>query len=361
LLFREICSAKFTKLFLLSLIIHFSDVFNIGIWKELDAVQVHPELKTSHQNLKHLCQKSKAKNTVKSYESSFKQFCKWCKCYDFEAVPTSDYTVALYLSHSEPNIRSDSKLNSILYGISYAHKQSGFKDPCDSMLVKNVKEGILRSVGKKHTAKLPLTKKDIDNIIKTFGKDDCLINKRFVAMSVTCFYGFLRFNEVVSLKRSDLDFSDNSIVVNLRRSKTDQYKKGDNVVIAKTEPEELCPVHCIKAYLTAASIPGGSSDFLFRNVYMSKKSNSYQLRKGNHMSYTRAREIFLSKLEVMGYDSRKYGLHSFRSGGATAAAAAGVSERLIKKHGRWRSDICKDMYIHENESNRLSVSLKIAV
>ena len=47
--------------FLLSLIKHFSDVFNIGIWKELDAVQVHPELKTSYQNLKHLCQKSKAK------------------------------------------------------------------------------------------------------------------------------------------------------------------------------------------------------------------------------------------------------------------------------------------------------------
>jgi len=32
-------------------------------------------------------------------------------------------------------------------------------------------------------------------------------------------------------------------------SKTDQYKKGDNVIIAKKEQEELCPVRCVKAYL----------------------------------------------------------------------------------------------------------------
>ena len=35
-------------------------------------------------------------------------------------------------------------LHCIIYGISMAHKSSGFPDPCSSNLVKNVKDGILR-------------------------------------------------------------------------------------------------------------------------------------------------------------------------------------------------------------------------
>ena len=36
-----------------------------------------------------------------------------------------------------------------------------------------------------------------------------------------------------------------------------------------------------------------------------------------------------------------FGLHSFRSGGATAAAVGGMPERLIKAHGRWVSDVVR--------------------
>jgi hypothetical protein len=38
-------------------------------------------------------------------------------------------------------------------------------------------------------------------------------------------------------------------------------------------------------------------------------------------------------LEAVGLEKRKFGLHSLRSGGATAAAAAGIDDRLFKKHG----------------------------
>ena len=50
------------------------------------------------------------------------------------------------------------------------------------------------------------------------------------------------------------------------------------------------------------------------------------------------------------------GLHSFRAGGATVAANADVSERCLKKHGRWKSDFSKDGYILDSTEKRLSVS-----
>jgi hypothetical protein len=37
-----------------------------------------------------------------------------------------------------------------------------------------------------------------------------------------------------------------------------------------------------------------------------------------------------------------------RSGGSTAATAAGIDDRLFKKHGRWKSDTAKDGYVKEN-------------
>ena len=66
-------------------------------------------------------------------------------------------------------------------------------------------------------------------------------------------------------------------------------------------------------------------------------------------SYTRCREIFKTTLKDLGYDTKDYGLHSLRSGGATAVItnndSKAVSERLLKLHGRWKTDEAKDMYV----------------
>ena len=69
----------------------------------------------------------------------------------------------------------------------------------------------------------------------------------------------------------------------------------------------------------------------------------------------------LNALETIGLDKKQFGLHSLRSGGATAAAAAGVEDRLFKKHGRWKSKNAKDGYIKESIDNRLSVSKKLGI
>ena len=73
------------------------------------------------------------------------------------------------------------------------------------------------------------------------------------------------------------------------------------------------------------------------------------------------REIVLEKLSELGLDRNLFGLHSLRSGGASAAAGAGVPDRLFKRHGRWRSENAKDGYIKDSLESRLSVSQRIGV
>ena len=38
-----------------------------------------------------------------------------------------------------------------------------------------------------------------------------------------------------------------------------------------------------------------------------------------------------------------------------------ISERLLKLHGRWKTDIAKDMYVKESEHDRLSVSRSLGL
>ena len=74
------------------------------------------------------------------------------------------------------------------------------------------------------------------------------------------------------------------------------------------------------------------------------------------MSYTRTREIVLQAFEELGYPKHLFGLHSLRARGASAAANAGVSDRLFKRRGRWRTDRAKDGYIKASLESLLSVS-----
>ena len=52
----------------------------------------------------------------------------------------------------------------------------------------------------------------------------------------------------------------------------------------------------------------------------------------------------------------RFGLHSLRAGGASAAADSGIPDRLLKRHGRWLSDRAKDGYIKDNIMSLLSVT-----
>ncbi|KAI8513469.1 hypothetical protein Bbelb_101080 [Branchiostoma belcheri] len=50
-----------------------------------------------------------------------------------------------------------------------------------------------------------------------------------------------------------------------------------------------------------------------------------------------------------------------KAGGASAAANAGIPERLFKRHGRWMSDKAKDGYVKDKLQERLAVSMALGI
>ena len=61
------------------------------------------------------------------------------------------------------------------------------------------------------------------------------------------------------------------------------------------------------------------------------------------MTFSRMRELLKEKLQELSFPPAEFSLHSLRAGGATAAAGAGVPDRMFKRHGRWKLENAKDV------------------
>ena len=114
----------------------------------------------------------------------------------------------------------------------------------------------------------------------------------------------------------------------------------------------------LKKYLLLAKVVEKSEEFVFRAL----APNSTGLRKNNKaISYTLTRELVLKQFSRIGLSASTHGLHSLRAGGATAAANAGVNDRLFKRHGRWKTETAKDGYVKDNLRSLLSVSQNLGL
>ena len=76
--------------------------------------------------------------------------------------------------------------------------------------------------------------------------------------------------------------------IHIPKSKTDQLRKGDEVVIARTSAS-TCPVKMLERYIHMAKIEEMDTElFLFRSVIKSKKGEC--LRAGGSLGYSTLRE-----------------------------------------------------------------------
>ena len=141
-------------------------------------------------------------------------------------------------------------------------------------------------------------------------------------------------------------------------SKTDQFSKGAWVPIAHTN-SDICPIAVLQCYFHLADIQGNAEKLLFRSLSSTKQG--YCLRPSGGLSYTWVREQVLEKLKELGLDPKQFSLYSLRSGGASAAASAGVPDRWFKRHGRWLSENAKDGYVKDKLEDRLSVTRSLGL
>ena len=128
-------------------------------------------------------------------------------------------------------------------------------------------------------------------------------------------------DELARLVRSDVKIENYMVKLFIQSSKTDQYRDGAWVVVAPRKA--TCPVAMMNRYLDRAGLSCDSPLF----CQLSKTECGYKPRSKG-LNYSRLRELVLEAFKDIVPDISALGTHSLRSGAATAAANAGVPDRL---------------------------------
>ncbi|XP_063421738.1 uncharacterized protein LOC134706597 isoform X1 [Mytilus trossulus] len=301
---------------------------------------------------------SHSSNTNSKYFYSFKRWEQFISKEGGKSIPASPIHVALYLTHLLDKGSSKSVVQSAVYGIKWAHNIQGIQDPTTNSFVVNLMEAAKRQPHRPRVKKDHITVDVLINLCSKYKDCNDLLVIRDLTMIILCFAGFLRYDEVSGIRCKDIVFKEDHFSINIFKSKTDQYRLGDEIVICKGE-SIACPYLLLKKYFQLAMINSESENFLFRPIFRSKQVCSL-IYKNKRLSYTRARECIVSRLKSICPDLN-IGLHSLRAGGATAAANSDVNERCWKRHGRWKSDTAKDGYVADSLDHRLQVTKKLGL
>tara|TARA_A100001011_G_scaffold376324_1_gene438804 strand:- start:411 stop:1322 length:912 start_codon:yes stop_codon:yes gene_type:complete len=258
------------------------------------------------ETLKNL-KNSKAANTLRAYQSDFKDFSKFCAKNGFSSIPTQPKIIALYITNLS-KLSKFSTLKRRIASISVIHKLKGhYLDTKHPVIMENL-HGIKRTLGSRQKAKKPILINDLKLIIKAIDKE----NKRDKALILVGFAGGFRRSELVSICYDDIEFVLEGVKILIKRSKTDQSGEGIIKAIPYFDNYEFCPVKALKEYI----------DSKFKN----KNKNEDRIFS---ISDKTVALVIKRYAEKAGLDASKYAGHSLRSGFATTAAEFGAEERNI--------------------------------
>ena len=280
---------------------------------------------------------ARADNTIDAYESDWNDFCDWCEYHQLSSFPAQPETIVNYIN----DLADNAKANTVARRISALTENfdaAGIKDnPCRFPIVRNALRGIKRMKGTIQRGKLPILFDDIKEML-TYLEGDELQQARDKAILLIGFYGAMRRSEIANLEVDDLQFTRLGLLLTLRKSKTDQFDRGQMIAIPLVQDEEICAVRALKHWLKLSDISSGP---VFRGF-----TRNHTIRKTKISDKTIAL-IVKHYVGLMGMDPKDYGAHSLRHGFATSAAQHQVDERQIMRQTRHKSQAIVRRYIDE--------------
>ncbi|CAC5398823.1 unnamed protein product [Mytilus coruscus] len=153
------------------------------------------------------------------------------------------------------------------------------------------------------------------------------------------FYGFMRCGEFTVLKANQFDpsvnlcigdivFHKEMIVLKLKQSKTDPFRKGIYIQLHRVQ-NQVCPYKVLVNYCKVRESlkPSLPSNPLFISQNFESLERMYFIN------------CIKQVLSLCGFNPDHYNGHSLRIGTATSAGKARIEDHLVKVLGRWSSDV----------------------
>ena len=118
---------------------------------------------------------------------------------------------------------------------------------------------------------------------------------RTICAILVAYAGFLRSQELLAIRRSDIVFDNCYMSIFIEKSKTDIYREGAWVVIAKTN-FKLCPVLNLINFVKLLGIEDDNSEqYIFCDLKACKSGHKIRTDK-KALSYSTIRDLFRNAL-----------------------------------------------------------------
>ena len=248
------------------------------------------------------------------------------------SIPSTPAQLAEYLARLSET-HAPTTINRRMAAIAKAHRAGGFEDPTKDEIVRATMRGIRRMLGTAQREAKPLLKEDLFSILALMGERPK--DTRDKALLLLGFAGAFRRSELVGLNVEDVEHVRQGMIVNLRRSKTDQEGRGRKIGIPFGRTC-WCPVKHLEAWLEIADIETGP---IFRPV------DRHGNVGGHRLSGEAVSVVVKERADAVGLNPEPYSGHSLRSGLATSAVVAGVSTLAIRRTTGHASDAMLARYV----------------
>ena len=297
------------------------------------------ELKLLKETTLNNINNSKANNTIRAYKSDFQDFHAFCFKHGLQSLPTEPKIISIYLTYLSQKFKV-STLKRRMVSISAFHKLKGFYlDMKHPIIIENLL-AIRRKYGSFQIGKKPLLINNLKLIINVI--DTIIVNKlkqlRDKSLILVGFAGGFRRAELVSINFEDLEFTEEGLKINIKKSKTDQFGEGMIKGIPYFQNKMYCPVANLKKWLEISKITTGP---IFKRF---SKGLSLTNKRLTDQSVAL---IIKEYLNLAGIDNKNFSGHSLRSGFATVAADSGADERSIMAMTGHKSSQMVRRYIRE--------------
>ena len=268
---------------------------------------------------------------------ALKKYRRFCRKYFFRRLPMHQSALCLHVTYLARSL-SFKSIKLYLCAVKQYALGHGFRDRLPNMhQLHFTLRGIKRKFGATAHRKpcrpitIVLLTQTKSYIMSTYPN---LTDQRMLwAASTLAFSGFLRSSEYTSPSKSkyhksstlqlrDITLRKSRILVRIKASKTDPFREGITLSIARTRTS-VCPVQAITKYC---------------QVRPKSRGPFFQTASKQYLTRAMMSQLIKDTLKAGNFDNHRFSSHSFRIGAATTAASAGIPDRTIRTLGRWSSD-----------------------
>lgn len=298
-------------------------------------------------------------NTHRTYSAAQRQYLDFCSKHDLTPLPADETTLLLFVTHLAQRIRPQS-IKVYLAGVRALHLSNGHHSPLTNTIKLNQ---TLRGIEREHfittTKKLPITFDllcQMHPLIDLTDFDDVV----YWSAMTTAHFLLLRAGEFVTTDSSqtvpsicDLQLETSPegqeyMALHISKSKTDQKRQGVTLYTGHAN-HKVCAVCAMKSNLRQQrTVPATNNN-----------TPLFRLSTGCALTRQNLKTFLTTILRLLNIPSDQYSTHSFRIGGATSAAIAGLKDFEIQLLGRWSSD-CYKRYIRSPLSTFLAIPQKLS-